>query len=277
MAKEINWAEERFVNMQKQHSLENYCPPLKSYLKPGLKVLDAGCGPGHVTVGVANHVHPGSVVGVDLEAKMIEEAKALAEKTKTSNAVFQPGDAHALEFADGTFDLTYTTGVLHLIREPVKVLKEQRRVTKRGGWVAAMIGAWDTLIMHPPCPAYRKFIASLKHLKDPANEDFYVNFFLGREAVALFSQAGFEETKIEGFICPLTFAYSGSENFDSQYNFIKGYLTPNEQVGALKKLIELGKLDEETLAAAREEIEAWHRHPHAISLYAHVLAAGKVG
>ena len=40
---------------------------LLPYLKPGLRLLDLGCGPGSITIGLAGIVAPGEVVGVDIQ------------------------------------------------------------------------------------------------------------------------------------------------------------------------------------------------------------------
>ena len=62
------------------------------YLQPGMNLLDCGCGPGAITVGLAAAVAPGHVVGVDREPSMVERAGALAEEHQVANVRFQVGD-----------------------------------------------------------------------------------------------------------------------------------------------------------------------------------------
>lgn len=45
------------------------------HLRPGMRVLDVGCGPGSITLGLAEAVAPGEVVGVDLQAAQVERAR----------------------------------------------------------------------------------------------------------------------------------------------------------------------------------------------------------
>ena len=61
---------------------------LLPYLEPGMRVLDFGCGPGTISVGLAKAVEPGELFGVDMEASQIETAKAAAEAGGHRNAVF---------------------------------------------------------------------------------------------------------------------------------------------------------------------------------------------
>ena len=48
------------------------------YLRPGMQLLDVGCGPGSITLGLAGVVAPGAVVGIDLDPAQVEQARALA-------------------------------------------------------------------------------------------------------------------------------------------------------------------------------------------------------
>ncbi len=63
------------------------------YLESGMRLLDVGCGPGTVTVGLADAVAPGGVVGIDHDAVHIEMARALARTAGLANVRFEIGDA----------------------------------------------------------------------------------------------------------------------------------------------------------------------------------------
>ena len=104
------WGEDKSVESQLTHNLENQCPPLKNYLNPDMNILDVGCGPGTTTIGIAAEVSSGQVVGVDREEKMIEQAKkTLAETHQISNLTFQIGDTFDLDFPDATFNITFSS------------------------------------------------------------------------------------------------------------------------------------------------------------------------
>jgi SAM-dependent methyltransferase len=60
-------------------TVENSAAYLIPSLRPGLDLLDVGCGPGTITVDLAARVAPGRVLGIDVSADPLEEARAAAE------------------------------------------------------------------------------------------------------------------------------------------------------------------------------------------------------
>src|SRR5271156_6301626 len=73
-------------------------------LRPGMHVLDIGCGMGADAFDLADRVGAsGQVIGVDFSQTLIAEAIRRAA-ARNSPAIFQVGDAQALHFADGMFD-----------------------------------------------------------------------------------------------------------------------------------------------------------------------------
>ena len=73
--KESGWFDqEDLLAVYKKRNLDNTFPALKPFLKSGMSVLDVGCGPGTITVGVAKEIDPGSAVGVERETKSVEQA-----------------------------------------------------------------------------------------------------------------------------------------------------------------------------------------------------------
>ncbi len=136
-------AEDSFQEMLQARTLENTCPILNDFLKPGVKVMDIGCGPGNITLDVARQVSRGSVVGMDPNEEALKNAQAAAEEADLGNVEFRAGDTYSLDFPDRTFDLVYSDALLEWLQEPVKAFIEQARVTRSGGWVVAMIRSWD--------------------------------------------------------------------------------------------------------------------------------------
>ena len=61
------------------------------YLRPGMTVLDCGCGPGSLTLEIAERVAPGQVMGIDLDPGQCERAQALAVAQRTANVRFEAG------------------------------------------------------------------------------------------------------------------------------------------------------------------------------------------
>ncbi|KAJ6447221.1 ubiE/COQ5 methyltransferase [Purpureocillium lavendulum] len=114
---------------------------LLPHLRPGMRVLDVGCGPGTITVDLAALVAPGGgrVTGVERAADVLVQARSLASaRGLSSEAVeFVVGDANALDFPDGAFDVVFCHQVLQHVKDPVGVLREMRRVAKPAGGIVA--------------------------------------------------------------------------------------------------------------------------------------------
>jgi SAM-dependent methyltransferase len=103
--------------------------------------LDSGCGAGALAFALAPHV--GEVVGVDTRPDYLEAARAAAPQ----NARFLEGDATALPFGYGTFDIAGCHRVLHHVRRPELAVSELARVTRLGGrlFIVDQLGSVDPL------------------------------------------------------------------------------------------------------------------------------------
>ena len=104
-------------------------------LKPGMDLLDVGCGPGTITVDLARIVAPGHVTGIDQSADVLARAADFAA-AQGVNVTFEQGDVYALEFPSGSFDVVHAHQVLQHLADPTAALKEMRRVLRDGGILA---------------------------------------------------------------------------------------------------------------------------------------------
>lgn len=104
-------------------------------------LLDVGCGPGTITVGLSALAAPtgGRVVGIDFAASVLDGASRLAkEKGVAANTTFEQGNVFHLRFADATFVAAHAHQVFIHLADPVAALKEVRRVLKSTGSVLAI-------------------------------------------------------------------------------------------------------------------------------------------
>jgi ubiquinone/menaquinone biosynthesis C-methylase UbiE len=122
---------------------------LLPHLKPSMTILDIGCGPGTITVDLAGYVAEGHITGLERAADVLAQARALAAERGVTNIDFVEGDANALDYADGSFDVVVCHQVLQHVRDPVGVLREMRRVAKVGGMVAARESDYGAFIWYP--------------------------------------------------------------------------------------------------------------------------------
>ena len=107
-------------------------------LKPGMKLLDVGCGYGYAMRTWGRYCLPGGkLVGLDREKSLLAGAKRFCRREGLARACeFKAGDVYALPFPDGEFDFTLAHVVFCHLKEPEKALDEMIRVTKPGGGIA---------------------------------------------------------------------------------------------------------------------------------------------
>ena len=133
---------DEFQKLLGRRSAATSAAHLLPHLEPGLRVLDFGCGPGTISMGLAKAVEPGELHGIDMEESQIEMARAAAAAGGHDNAAFRTGDVTDLPFEDDSFDVAHCHAVLMHVPDTRAVLAEVRRVLKPGGIISGreMIG-----------------------------------------------------------------------------------------------------------------------------------------
>ncbi len=129
-------------------------------LNEGAAVLDCGCGPGTITLGIARRVSPGEVVGLDREPSQVDRASRAAEQEALSNVRFQVADCYSLPFDDCTFDRVFSHALMEHLAEPVRAIREMHRVLKPGGVIGLCSPDWGGFILSPPSAALEAAVSA---------------------------------------------------------------------------------------------------------------------
>jgi SAM-dependent methyltransferase len=125
------------------------------------RVLDLGCGGGHVGFHAAPHVH--EVVCYDLSDDMLRAVAGEAARRGLANIVTRRGEAESLPFDDGSFDFVLSRYSAHHWRDASAGLREARRVLKAGGQVAFVDA------VSPGAPLLDTYLQAVELLRDPSH------------------------------------------------------------------------------------------------------------
>ena len=128
---------------------ENSCAYLLHRLKPGLSILDVGCGPGTITMDLARRVQPAKVVGIDRSEAVLHGAREAAAAAGVDNVDYRIGDIYSIEAPTDTFDIVHAHQVLQHLSDPVSALREMARVCQPDGTIAVRDGDYAGFIWFP--------------------------------------------------------------------------------------------------------------------------------
>jgi SAM-dependent methyltransferase len=155
------------------------------------RVLDVGCGPGSITVGLAQVA--GHVTGVDVDDAEFADARAYAAVHGIDNVEFVEGSIYELDVPDASVDVCTLCSMMETLDDPLAGLAEVRRVLKPGGLIGASSIEYGGLILHGPGEQLLRRFYELRLKLWEAQGD--VNPYRGRELRGLLLAAGFEQVE----------------------------------------------------------------------------------
>ena len=129
-----------------------------------MSLLDIGCGPGTITVDLAERVAPGRVTAVELTEDALALARTEALRRSQTGIAFTVADIHRMDFPDDTFDVVHAHQVLQHVNDPVRALREMRRVCAQGGLVAARDSDYAAFTWFPALPELDNWLALYQRL-----------------------------------------------------------------------------------------------------------------
>ncbi|KAI4138333.1 MAG: hypothetical protein LQ341_004719 [Variospora aurantia] len=175
-------------------TVSNSAAFLLPHLRPHFSLLDIGCGPGTITSGFCTHLREGAVTGVDLGDSVIEQAASSHHPlSEYANLKFEVGDIlQGLKYADETFDVVYCHQTILHLPDPIRGMKEARRLLKPGGLLAMRES--DSLCWYPKLPGLMKYNECLNGMLRAADAP---GLSSARGLHAWARQAGFERDKMQ--------------------------------------------------------------------------------
>ena len=231
------------------------------FLKPGMRLLDVGCGPGSITSGFAQRVAPGETIGIDPSADVIATATALARATKARNLAFEVGNIYQPRFAAETFDAVFSHQMLQHLRRPLEALRQMQALLAPGGVLGVRVVDWGSAVFYPESEGMRRYLAIQFDLARRNGAEPNAGRYLRR----WLREAGFGKMRI-----------TASTEFDADAHATgeRGEMFAERilQSSLADTVLERGlatRSDLESIAAAWR---AWGRDPDAFFCFSHVEA-----
>ncbi|MDF0644420.1 MAG: methyltransferase domain-containing protein [Nitrospira sp.] len=163
-------------------------------IRPGLSVLDSGCGIGLETVKLAGLVAPsGQVVGLDYSRKFLDVAQRRGAGLDLP-ITYRQGDAQQLPFPNAAFDVSRSERLFPYLSDPQRALTELIRVTKPAGWVYLIEPDFETVTINL---SDRSLVRKVLHYDCDHHTK---NGWIGRELPRLFKSSGLVDVAVEASV-----------------------------------------------------------------------------
>lgn len=151
-------------------------------IKPGMRVLEIGCGDGLLTIdgGLADRVGPsGTLVAMDPSKGMLSRLERKLQQNSRPWVQLVQASAEILPFEDGTFDMVVGAAFLHLTDIP-KALAQLRRVTRPRG----ILGLFNLLPFGMDAPFFMDWMEPLRNLATKDKRKEPKTYLLSAETIA---------------------------------------------------------------------------------------------
>lgn len=177
------------LRLEKMSKISAYQPSkevVKLSLKPGQKILDAGCGSGLVARYIANAYRGVKVEACDLSAVRIEQARKIRQHEGHEDIRFFVTPLESIAADDKTYDCITCRYVFEFLPDPMKVLSEFRRVLKPDGQL--LIIQFDGFLYN-----YFQGNSELSEMLELLQKKGPFDMFLGRKIPNMLMNAGFTD------------------------------------------------------------------------------------
>lgn len=231
-------------------------------LRPGMRLLDVGCGPGSITVGLAAAVAPGAALGIDLADDIIGQARDLAGEKGLANLRFERADL--LTLTAEPFDVVYAHQVLQHVPDPLAALGAMRRLLKPGGWLAVRDSDYGTCTWSPLDARLARWLEvySAVARRNGGEPD------AGRFLSGWVRAAGFTDLRVSG----TTWTYPG---YDSPATWADSWAERTLHSNLAAKAVEYGIAERNELEEIAAGYRQWGSQPDAFFSIGHVAVLAR--
>ena len=245
------------VSQHSRRTAEEAAAFLIPRLRPGMRLLDVGCGPGSITAGLVKYVAPGEVVGIDAEPSVLATARELTGDTP--NLRYEEGSVYALPYEDASFDVAYAHQLMQHLTDPAAALREMRRVVRPGGFVAARDSDYQTMICHPRTEGIEEWRALYTEVVRRNGADANA----GRRIPSWFARAGLEHVDVTTTVAMMRDPAEVLNWGDSWAERVTSSALAEQALG-------YGLASHDDLERIAAGWRSWARHEEALFLFVHV-------
>ena len=256
--------DESVVSQHRKRTAAEAAAFLLPHLEPGMRLLDVGCGPGTITVGLADAVRPGEVVAIDLSTEVLDGARRLAAERGVANLRFERGDLYDLGWPEASFDAVYAHQVLQHVPRPVEALRQMKRLLRPGGLVGVRDGDYGTCTWSPPDARLARWL-EIYHavaIRNGGEAD------AGRYLNGWLLEAGFTDVALSG----TTWTFPG---YDTVESWATSWANRTVRSNLATKAVEYGIAERAELEAIAAGFREWVKSPAAFFSIGHVEAIGR--
>ena len=249
---------ESVVSQHRKRTAAEAAKFLLPHLKPGMRLLDVGCGPGSISVGLAAAVAPGPALAIDLGEDVVAQARQHASEVGAANLRVERGDVLTLD-QPGGFDVVFAHQVLQHVPDPGAALAAMRRLLAPGGVVAVRDSDYGVCTWSPASAEITRWleIYSAVARRNGGEPD------AGRHLYGWVRAAGFSDAQVSG----TTWTFPG---YDTPRVWAESWAERTVHSNLAVKAVEYGIATPAELEAVAAGFRKWGQREDAFFSIGHV-------